>query len=608
MLATKGPLKAPSLQPATVLAWAFAMAIATGLAQFVTEKPAWHFDSAVHLTSVVAVATGLGWTLFQLALHRGTRRERSRWLLACGAMAVLGAIEATDWLVGSGLISDDWLLDLPLWLAATAMLRTVLRRGRERPGALRMWRLGMALQFVFIVCDLLQGKSWHAWFMPADGFASMAEWSELLAIESYVVALVLTGRDAGADAAGLRRATLAVGAETRRIYEQAHLFRKAIYPPVRWAFWPGVRGALTVVASIGLVVVVGPVARRASGRSLRAQLGDLLALGLKHGFDPLAYYFQELYRPGGRAEAAHYLTRSETKNGLLHVMNSMRTSPDGPREMKDKVLFAACCRREGLPVPPTLLEGGGGSGSGDDAWRQAPRDSFDRDLFCKLRSGRGARGALMFRRVAFERYLAPEGDEIDLDTLMSRLAALGRSAPLIVQPRLRNHAELADLADLSLVTVRVLTCLDAEGRPVVTHALLRILSKLEPAWRRKDEYGVPIDLDSGRLGALSSDRLASCALRFGRHPVTGRAVEGRVLQTWPAIRELALDAHRAFSHRILVGWDIAMTDEGPVLLEGNVNLDIMFPQRVYRQGIGRSPLGPLLKHHLAVLARHQDVG
>ena len=368
------------------------------------------------------------------------------------------------------------------------------------------------------------------------------------------------------------------------------------------------RGALVVVGSIGLVAVVGPIARRASGRSLRSQLSDLLALGIAQGFDPLAYYFQELYRSGGRAESAHYLTRSETKNGLLHVMNSMRTSPDGQREMKDKVLFAACCRREGLPVPQTLLEGGGtGNDNDGEAWREAPRESFDRDLFCKLRSGRGARGALLYRSIACGRYLDHQGEEIDLDTVLARVKVLGRSAPLIVQPRLRNHPELADLADLSLVTVRVLTCLDAAGLPVVTHGLLRILSKLEPEWHRKDEYGVPIDLDSGRLGAMTSDRLARCALRFSHHPMTGRAVEGRILKTWPKIRSLALDAHRAFSHRILVGWDIAMTDEGPVLLEGNVNLDIMFPQRVYKQGIGRSPLGPLLQYHLTVLARDNDV-
>lgn len=272
--------------------------------------------------------------------------------------------------------------------------------------------------------------------------------------------------------------------------------------------------------------------------------------------------------------------------------------------MKDKVLFAACCRREGLPVPQTLLDSG--DGHGDVKWK-VPRDRLDSDLFCKLRSGRGAQGVLVFRRVAPDRYLDPEGEEIDLDTVLVWLQAASRTAPVIVQPRLHNHPELADLADQSLVTVRVLTCLDSDNRPVVTHAFLRILSKLEPKWRRKDEYGVPIDLMNGRLGAMTSDRLASCALRFSHHPVTGQAVEGRVLESWPAIKALAQDAHRAFQHRIVVGWDIAVTDNGPMLLEGNINLDIMFPQRVHRQGIGRSALGPLLQHHLSVLAKSHDV-
>ena len=354
----------------------------------------------------------------------------------------------------------------------------------------------------------------------------------------------------------------------------------------------------------GLLMVLGPAARRASGRSLRAQFRDLLTLCLCDDFDPLAYYFQELYRPGGRAEAAHYLTRCETKNGLFHVLNSMRRSPDGPHEMKDKVLFAACCRREGLAVPPTLLESGGGSAG---VTLHVPREQLDRDLFCKLRSGRGARGVRVFYRVAPGVYKGPAGDGMDLDDVLQWLEVSGRTAPVIVQPRLRNHAELADLAHRSLLTIRVLTCLDRDGRPIATHAFLRILSKLEPDWHRKDEYGIPIDVESGRLGAISSDRMASCAQRFSHHPVTGQVVTSRVLRTWPTTKALALAAHRAFAHRIIVGWDIAATDEGPVLLEGNVNLDIMFAQRVYRQGIGRSPPGPLLQHHLSALARSQEV-
>jgi hypothetical protein len=603
-----GSFKSPPMQARTVSGLALLLAVATGLAQLAGKAPAWRFDSAVQHTSDLAVATGMGWTLFQLAVHRTAGRERSRWALAAGAMGVLGALQVTDWLVSSGVMTDDWLFDLPLWIVATVMVRTVLRRGRQRTGALPLWWLGMVLQCVFIVCDFWDGKSLVGWPISSDGLASLAEWSELLAIECYVGALVLVGAARGVTGTGTgsapSRPTRAVGAEARRIYEQANLFQRANYPPLRLAFWPGSREALLVLVCMGLVAVLGRAARRASGRTQPAQLADLLRLSLCRGFDPLAYYFQEIYREDGRSEAPSYLTRRETKNGLFNVLNGMRRSPDGPHEMKDKALFAACCRREGLPVPQTLFQSTGGHGN-DGGW--VPREELDRDLFCKLRSGRGAQGALVFRRVAPHRYRDPDDNEMDLDGLLARVEASSRMTPLIVQPRLRNHPELADLADQSLVTIRVLTCLDAEEHPVATHAFLRILSKLEPDWHRKDEYGVPIDLDSGRLGAMVSDRLAGRTVRLSHHPVTGKAVEGRVLHTWPAIRTLALEAHRSFAHRIIVGWDIAVTDDGPVLLEGNVNLDVTFPQRVYRQGIGRSPLGPLLRHHLDALAKSHDV-
>jgi len=177
---------------------------------------------------------------------------------------------------------------------------------------------------------------------------------------------------------------------------------------------------------------------------------------------------------------------------------------------------------------------------------------------------------------------------------------------MIVQPQLRTHPEIADLADQSLIAIRVLTCLDERGEPVVTHGLLRILSKLEPAWDCRDEFASPIELHTGRLGQLISDRVAEIE-RHSHHPVTRQRVEGRVLAQWPAISALATEAHRAFSHRVFVGWDIASTVDGPVLLEGNTNLDVMFPQRAYRQGFGRGPLGPLLHRHLADLAKTRGV-
>lgn len=602
MQSQTGRLRTPSIHTRTVLVGASLFALSTGLAQFLTDTPAWRFDSPVQYDSDFAVAVGLCWTLFQLAVHRKAQRERDRWLMASGAMLLLGAIQATDLLVSSGLIHDDWLLDLPLWMAVATLVHAVLRRGRERPRVAGLWRAGVLLQTVFMLCDLCQGRSLVAWSISAEDIASLAEWSELLAIESYVMAFVLLGRAASSPAMSTRRRPLATGAEARRVYERGHLFQKAIYPPLRLAFYPGVRSVLLVATSIGLVAAVGPAVRRAAGRSLVGQFVDLLVLGLRHGFDPLAYYFQELYGPGRRAEAATYLTRHETKNGLLQLLNALRPAPDAVNEMKDKLRFATRCRHAGLPVPRTLLA----CDEAGVAWQAAPSE-FDRDLFLKPRSGRGARGASMFERVGPLRYRAPDGDTLDLDALVERAGARGHHTPLIVQPRLHNHAELADLADQSLVTVRVLTCLDAQDQPVVTHGLLRILSKLEPGWRRQDEYGIPIDLASGQLGPIRSDRLARCADLYTHHPVKRQPVAGRVLATWPALKALAMAAHRAFPHRILVGWDLASTVDGPVLLEGNINLDVMFPQRVHRQGFADSPLGPLLQHHLATLARAYDV-
>ena len=453
MLIRNGLFRTRSLDAPAVLALAMAVVVATWLAQSLTDVPAWQFDSAVRLASGLAVATGLGWTLFQFATQRDTPEERSRWTLACAAMAVLGAVQTTDWLVGSGFLTDDWLLDLPFWLAASAAIYFVLRHGSERRVAMKLWRLGLVLQLVFIVCDRLEGRSLDAWSLSASDLASIAGWSRLLAIECYVVALVLVDGTAGND----------------------------------------------------------------------------------------------------------------------HVLSAMRRLNDSPYDMKDNVLFAVRCRQEGLAVPQTLLESGAGR---DGVNWHVSREELDRDLFCKPRSGRNSLGNLVFRRIARNLYRDPEGVEADLDTVIAWVDAYSRTTPVIVQPRLRNHPEIADLANQSLVTARVLTCLDSESRPILTHAFLRMKGEREPKRGRKDTYAV--------------------------HPVTGRVVEGRVLQTWPEVQALALDAHRAFPQRVIACWDIAMTDEGPLLLGGSISPDLMFLRRQDRNGIGLSPLGPLLQHHMSV--------
>ena len=180
-----------------------------------------------------------------------------------------------------------------------------------------------------------------------------------------------------------------------------------------------------------------------------------------------------------------------------------------------------------------------------------------------------------------------------------------RSAELLVQPRLANHSSVRDLAEQSLITFRIVTCRNERDEPEATHGVLRILSKIEPGWDTSPngELGAAIDLETGALGWQTGDRPETCLQWHDRHPITGACVLGRKVERWSELLDMALRAHAGFPNRILIAWDLALTPDGPIMLEGNSNMDVSFIQRAYRDPIGRSRLGELLDYHLSLLRR-----
>jgi hypothetical protein len=57
---------------------------------------------------------------------------------------------------------------------------------------------------------------------------------------------------------------------------------------------------------------------------------------------------------------------------------------------------------------------------------------------------------------------------------------------------------------------------------------------------------------------------------FSAHPKTGIPFATVRLPHWPAARLLVCRAALVFAPIRTVGWDVALTTEGPVLVEGNV--------------------------------------
>lgn len=253
--------------------------------------------------------------------------------------------------------------------------------------------------------------------------------------------------------------------------------------------------------------------------------------------------------------------------------------------LADKIRFHARCRAAGLPHPETvavLVDG-----------RLAKAaDPRGRELIAKPADGEGGDGLQVLGRFA------------DGADLAARLPAglRARRGATVIQPRIAVHAALAELALNALPTVRVVTILNEAGAPEVVGGTLRFAADPEACVDNMKAGGLiaPVDLASGVLGPACKGYGGG---DHARHPVTGATITGRVLPQWPAIRALCVRAHAtAFDDYALVGWDIAMTPEGPMLIEGNGKPSLLLMQRAARHGLGEGRYGVLLAHHLAMKA------
>jgi hypothetical protein len=343
--------------------------------------------------------------------------------------------------------------------------------------------------------------------------------------------------------------------------------------------------------------------RAETGLSLARQLRAQMWLAFLKGIDPSVYYFEQLYRPGALAHIDQYFMRREVKGELLaHLHRLQPPAAERRINLGDKLQFLAWCARTNLPhaAPLMLIE------DGRVIWQTGNLLDLDQDLFAKPRTSRGARGVRLYRRISAFRYEDESGRRLTLGEIASDLIRRFGPRNLMVLPRLRNHPDLATLAGESLITIRAVTCLDERQQPELVLAYLRVLAKLEPDWPVKkpiSEYAAAIDLKHGTLSAMTGDQPECLSQWHDRHPVTGVAITGRTVPCWDAVAALAERAHRVTRDRVLVGWDIAITPAGPLLLEGNSYPDVHYPQRIHRRPYGEMRVGALLRHHMGRLER-----
>jgi hypothetical protein len=224
----------------------------------------------------------------------------------------------------------------------------------------------------------------------------------------------------------------------------------------------------------------------------------------------------------------------------------------------------------------------------------------DCDLFVKPLTGCGGKGAERWDRVAPRTWSNGRAKLGDSD-LLKELCARRRA--LVVQRRIQPHPALEPLTSGATPTVRALTILDEGGRPELVATVFRMSMGVN---RTVDNIhagglGCAVSLQGGTLGLASN--LGSDA-RFGwhrDHPTTGARIEGVQLPFWGEVKALAVRAHGTVEGRIVIGWDIAIAEDGPIIIEGNRGPDMDLMQRFMETGFcGQHRFGELIAHHLVM--------
>lgn len=136
----------------------------------------------------------------------------------------------------------------------------------------------------------------------------------------------------------------------------------------------------------------------------------------------------------------------------------------------------------------------------------------------------------------------------------------------LIEGYLIQHSEISGIYPLSVNTLRIVTVL-SEGESHVIYAFIRIgnggavVDNLHSGG-----MCAPIDIDTGVITHVGYDRDENT---FEVHPYTGAQIVGFHIPYWEESIALCLKAAHVVPQVGYVGWDVCVTEDGPVLIEGN---------------------------------------
>ncbi|MEP5153786.1 sugar-transfer associated ATP-grasp domain-containing protein [Planktotalea sp.] len=339
---------------------------------------------------------------------------------------------------------------------------------------------------------------------------------------------------------------------------------------------------------------------RETGVSPIKQMREMFKLQRKAGISFGEYY-----------AAQHYRTdiTSEEKLQFVGEMGSyklnLRLSPaklgDKRSFIRDKVLYTTMLRGMDMPTTETqaVAHTERGFGAINTLRTAADVSRFLKSearypVFAKPLEGSKSVGSALLVGIDADKGMIEMGNgkSFDIDAFAHEVIA-DYPEGFTFQSAVQQHKDITELAGQAVGTMRVVTIIEDDA-PRVLYAVWKVPSPKAMSdnfWQSGSMLGA-VDAETGQVShAISGAGLSREVLE--QHPVSGKSFAGFQVPHWDQVKEVARQGHSMFPEFGVFGWDIAITDEGPVIIECNANPFHTLYQLAHDRGINNADFAPI---------------
>ena len=137
---------------------------------------------------------------------------------------------------------------------------------------------------------------------------------------------------------------------------------------------------------------------------------------------------------------------------------------------------------------------------------------------------------------------------------------------LFVEGYVKQNSELNRLCAASVNTIRMMT-FGYNGKSRILYAAMRVGNGVNHCDNfHQGGMVCALDLETGKLIGNAMDKDMN---EFEVHPTSGIKFDGYQIPNWEEAKRIALEAALVNDKIHLVGWDVAITEDGATFIEGN---------------------------------------